>query len=261
MLTLLDMIGSDKDITDLRWAAYMLATIMWETTSLHRVERPALNKQGKALHDKKGRPVMVKSRKWLISMAPVEEVGHGKGRKYHEPIKMKSLPDGTVHITEHDGDRFAVKSDGTIKPLTKGAKLGAKDGVPAAKVYEKEEGSEHVYFGRGYVQLTWWSNYAKASVAVGRGFDLLIDPELVKQPEIAYQLMSYGMRTGKIFANGHSFKDYFDSVRTDYHHARAMVNGHDHAADIAKIATKFQKILIDARLDSQSAAVTEPKLR
>ena len=30
--TLLGMIEKDRQITDLRWAAYMLATILWETT-------------------------------------------------------------------------------------------------------------------------------------------------------------------------------------------------------------------------------------
>ena len=227
---------------------------MWETTSLQRVERPAHNRKGKLLKDRHGNPVMLKSRKWLITMSPVEEVGHGKGRRYHEPVKVKLLDDGSVRITEHDGDQFKVKSDGTIIKLTLGAKLGAKDGVPASLIYDNDVGLENAYYGRGYVQLTWWSNYAAAGIAIGRGFDLLLNPELVKQPRIAYQLMSYGMKTGEIFANGNSLTDYFDTVSTDYEGARAMVNGRDHATDIAKIARQFESLLI------KSSVTTTPPL-
>jgi len=257
LFCLLDLIEKDRDMTDIRWTAYLLATIMWETTSPHSIEKPALNKKGKPLHDKNGKPVMVKSWPWLISMSPVDEVGHGKGRKYHEPVKVKLLPDGNARITEHDGDQFKVKPDGSIVNLTKGAKLGAKDGISASPVYENDDGTEHVYYGRGYVQLTWWSNYAKAGAEIGLGFDLLLDPERVKQPETAYTLMSYGMRNGKIFANGHSFKDYFTQTKTDYEGARAMVNGSDHAADIAKIARQFEAVLLKAKVITPTQAKTK----
>ena len=254
LFRLLDLIENDRDMTDIRWTAYLLATIMWETTSPHSIEKPALNKKGKPLYDKNGKPVMVKSWPWLISMSPVDEVGHGKGRQYHEPVKVKLLDDGDVRITEHDGDQFKVKLGGSISNLTKGAKLGAKDGIPASSVYEKDDGTEHVYFGRGYVQLTWWSNYAKAGIEIGLGYGLLLDPEQVKQPATAYKIMSYGMRTGKIFANGHSFKKYFTQTKTNYEGARAMVNGSDHAADIAKIARQFEAVLLKAKVITPTQA-------
>ncbi|MDP1097891.1 glycoside hydrolase family 19 protein, partial [Klebsiella quasipneumoniae] len=83
--------------------------------------------------------------------------------------------------------------------------MGTKDGGAAVKAYETDDGAEQAFYGRGYVQLTWWSNYAAAGVAVGRGMGLLLDPELVKTPEVAYALMSHGMRTGEGFANGRRF--------------------------------------------------------
>lgn len=247
MLVLLGLIEGDANINDVRWAAYMLATVMWETTSPTTTSRQAVNKKGKPLLDKKGQPIMVKERKWLMTMAPVDEVGHGKGRKYHEPVKVKELADGSVRITEQDGDQFKVTAAGTVSSLTKGAAMGTKDGGPAAKAYDDDDGIEQAFYGRGYVQLTWWSNYAKAGVAIGRGLDLLLDPELVKSPEIAYALMSHGMTTGSGFANGHRFSQYFNGSVTDYAGARRMVNGQDHAADIAAIAAKFEAILLKAR--------------
>jgi len=247
MSTLIDMIGRDSNITDVRWGAYMLATVMWETTSLFTVEVPVKNKKGMPIL-KHGKPVIVKHKKWLMTMAPVEEVGHGKGRNYHEPVKVVRLADGSVRVTEQDGDQFSVSQAGVIKPLTKGAKMGTVDGGTAAKIYDNGPGDENAYYGRGYVQLTWWSNYAKAGVALGRGLDLLLDPELVKDPKTAYALMSHGMRTGFGFANKHKFADFFSGKKRDYKNARKMVNGMSHADDIAKLAEAFEEILLASRM-------------
>jgi hypothetical protein len=103
------------------------------------------------------------------------------------------------------------------------------------------------------VQLTWWSNYATTGVAIGKELSLLTDPESVKTPEIAYAIMSNGMRTGRGFANGHRFSDFFAGKKRDYIGARKMVNGTSHAADIAKIAETFEKILLDCRIVRRNA--------
>ncbi|MBI5257179.1 MAG: glycoside hydrolase [Burkholderiales bacterium] len=252
MMLLVGLIEADSGITDVRQAAYMLATVMWETTSPVKVSHVARNKKGQPLLDKQKKPVIVTQRKWLMTMAPVSEIGQGKGRKYHEPVKVKRLADGSVRITEQDGDQFSISAAGVVKPLTKKAKMGTVDGGAASKVYEDDDGDELAYYGRGYVQLTWWSNYAAAGVAIGRGLDLLLDPELVKSPEVAYALMSHGMRTGEGFANGHKFSHYFVGQHTKYREARRMVNGSDHAEDIAALARKFEAILLAARVSTEA---------
>lgn len=256
MVTLLGMMERDPGITDVRQVAYMLATVMWETTSPTTISRPALSKKGRPLVDKHKQPVMVRERKWLMTMAPVDEVGRGNGRRYHEPVKVKQLPSGSVRITEQDGDQFTVSPAGLISPVTRNAKMGTVDGGVADAVYARDDGVEQAYFGRGYVQLTWWSNYATSGVALGRGLDLLVNPELVKTPEVAYALMSHGMRTGRGFANGRSFPQYFSAGATNYVAARGMVNGSDHAADIAAIALQFEKILLKARVARVNEEVT-----
>ena len=81
---------------------------------------------------------------------------------------------------------------------------------------------------------------------LGKGLDLLFAPELVKQPETAYVLMSHGMRTGQGFVNGRTFAQYFASDQTNYTGARAMVNGSDHADAIADIAVDFEAVLLVA---------------
>ena len=248
MLNLLGMIERDPGINDVRQAAYMLATVMWETTSPTTVTSPAVNKKGVALVDKHNRPIMVKRRRWLMTMAPVNEVGHGKGRRYHEPVKIKTLSDDKVRVTEQDGDQFVVLSNGRISALTANARMDTADGSAASSVYDKDDGVERAYYGRGYVQLTWWSNYALAGVALGQGLNLLKDPELVATATVAYALMSHGMRTGSGFANGRSFSQYFNSGSSNYRAERSMVNGSDHAADIAAIAVEFEGILLKARV-------------
>jgi hypothetical protein len=247
MSTLVDMIGRDPNIIDVRWGAYILATVMWETTSPVTVEVQVKNKKGQPIV-KNGKPVTVKQKKWLMTMAPVDEVGLGKGRRYHEPVKVAALADGSVRVTEQDGDQFSVSQTGVARPLSKGAVMGSTDGAAAVKTYDDDPGEENAYFGRGYVQLTWWSNYATAGVAIGRGLDLLLDPELVKEPKIAYAVMAHGMRTGSGFANGHNFSQFFFGKTTDYKHARKMVNGMDHAEDIANLAEAFEEVLLDSRM-------------
>jgi len=225
----------------------MLATVFWETTSKMSVAIVAKNKRGKPLLNKKGDPIILKRKKWLMTMAPVDEVGHGKGRRYHEPVKVAVLADGSVRITEQDGDQFSVSEDGKVKKLTKGAKMGTTDGGRAVKVYDDDPGTEHAYYGRGFVQLTWWSNYASAGSAIGKGLDLLLDPELVKDPSTAYAIMSHGMRTGHGFANGRKFEKYFKGNSRDYKGARHMVNGSSHDTEIAAVAQRFEKILLASR--------------
>ncbi len=257
---LLSMIEKDRQITDLRWAAYMLATTMWETTSPNRVFRQAKNKKGLPLKDKHGMPVLVKTTRWQMNMAPVVEVGHGKGRKYHDPVKIKVLPDGSARITEHDGDQFIIKLSGKITPVTKAAKMGSTAGLASSDVYVKDDGTEQAFYGRGYVQLTWWSNYLLAGVELRRGLEFLLNPELIKTPEVAFELMSYGMRTGKIFANGKMLDDFIDGNKCDYQGARAMVNGKDHAADIAEIAKKIEAVLVKSRSNGQFEFFTSMRI-
>ena len=244
--TLLRFMQMDPLIFDIRWMAYMLATVYWETTTPRFKEVAILDKKKhKPIIGPDGKPVMKKVIvSWKMTMDPVDEFHFGKGRNYHMPVKVMKLPDGSARITENDGDQFTVSLEGKRVGVTQHAKMGATDGGASAKVFKDDPGTPLSYFGRGYTQLTWWANYATAGVAIGRGLELLFDPELAKQPSIAYALMSHAMRTGDGFANGHKFEDYFSGNQTNYKGARVMVNGHDHDAEIAAYAKKFEAILL-----------------
>ncbi|MFC5438026.1 hypothetical protein ACFPME_15805 [Rhodanobacter umsongensis] len=249
---LVGFMENDGRIKDIRWMAYMLATACLETTHPKSEPKAVLDKHGKPQRDKSGKPLVRSTTRWVITMSPVPEVGRGANRNYFLAVKVKALPDGQARVTEQDGDQFTVTAKGSQVAINKGASMGAKPGTKAAKAYADDDGTEQRYYGRGYVQLTWWSNYASAGANLDMGLDLLLNPERVLQPETAYKLMAYGMLTGKGFANGHTLARYFHGAHTDYVGARQMVNGHDKAAIIARMAGNFETILIQAKAQASA---------
>jgi predicted chitinase len=154
LTVLLNAINGDSEVQDIRWAAYMLATVMHECAGT-----------------------------WL----PIEEYGHGKGRPY-----------------------------GVADPAT-----------------------SQVYYGRGYVQLTWKANYRAMSKVMG--LDLVAGPALALNTVNAYRIMSYGMRNGSF--TGVGLKRFINGTGCDYVGARKIINGTDQAAKIAGYAREFEAML------------------
>ncbi|MCG5233966.1 glycoside hydrolase [Xanthobacter oligotrophicus] len=246
---MLNKMVSDARITDKRQMAYMLATAHWETRVRHKV-----------VVVKDGKP---KTKYLYSAFTPVGELDKGRGRLYSLTVKVKALGDGTARVTEQDGDQFIVKKDGSYSSLTKGAHAdnsGKKrdyiinGAFKICETYKDDDGAEHAYYGRGLVQLTWWYNYAKQGFQIGRGLDLLFDPESAEDYDVAYSLMAQGMTTGSGFANGKRMSQFFTATHTDYVGARAIVNGRDHNAEIAEIAQQYEQILATSEVH-----VSEPR--
>jgi hypothetical protein len=53
------------------------------------------------------------------------------------------------------------------------------------------------------------------------------------------------------FANGNKLGDFIAGKECDYEGARAMVNGSDHAENIAKIAKKMEAVLLKSKSSPQ----------
>lgn len=101
-----------------------------------------------------------------------------------------------------------------------------------------------VYYGRGFVQLTWYDNYERFTKILQRlGFDvdLINYPEQALLPEIATLILLIGMRDGKF--TGKDLDDYFDPVKTDWYNARQIINSLDKAVIIKSIAEEIYYIL------------------
>lgn len=116
---------------------------------------------------------------------------------------------------------------------------GRGKGLPYGKP-DPENG--HIYFGRGYVQLTWARNYRTMGKALG--LPLYAKPELALKYDVAYKIMSYGMTHGAF--TGVALSRYITDQRTDYVNARRIINGTDKAELIAGYATAIEQMLLSS---------------
>jgi hypothetical protein len=104
--------------------------------------------------------------------------------------------------------------------------------------------SYYPYIGRGFVQLTWESNYDKASKILS----LIDDRDLVAHPEVALdslisaRVMFRGMAEG--WFTGKKLGDYFSETDDDPVNARQIINGNDCDEMIADYHNEFYKALL-----------------
>lgn len=180
--TLLGQINSDGSIRDIRWAAYMLATVLRET---------------------------------------------GNFSAQRTEIGWQSMPYG----------------------------------VP-------DPSTGQTYYGRGYIQITWKEGYADmdrmlqskyANDPRFAGRSLVANPELALEPDVSYDILSMGLRTGFFnniarTSNGRQWSGISDYINdgapiseglSRYHHARELVNYYETSsyAQIAANAERFEGLL------------------
>jgi putative chitinase len=101
------------------------------------------------------------------------------------------------------------------------------------------------YYGRGYVQLTWEANYAKAETElrkIGVDVNLVQQPDLALEPAIAAPIMILGMVQG--WFTGKRLSDYFGAFIDDWTGARRIINGQDRAKTIASYGLAFNAALV-----------------
>lgn len=95
------------------------------------------------------------------------------------------------------------------------------------------------YIGYGYVQLTWLANYKRMGDYLE--IDLVADPKIALQPEVAVKIMIAGMKKGMF--SGEKLSDYIYQSKKDYVNARRIINGTDKAKLIAGYAETFEYAL------------------
>lgn len=119
-------------------------------------------------------------------------------------------------------------------------------GKGAGKPYGQPDPATHlVYYGRGDVQLTWADNYKRLGQAVG--LDLYNHPELALDHANSKTILVTGMIGGLYTPHAGPLSNYFPNGGPyDWTGARHMVNGEDHAGDIAGLAHKFHVALLGA---------------
>lgn len=114
----------------------------------------------------------------------------------------------------------------------------AEYGKGSGKSYGKPAGPYgQVYYGRGYVQLTWYDNYKRQDAKLKLNDSLVKNADRALEPAIALDVIIGGMVDGDF--TGKKLGQFFTSSLTDWYNARTIVNGHDRASTIAGYAEKF----------------------
>lgn len=93
-----------------------------------------------------------------------------------------------------------------------------------------------VYYGRGFVQLTWDYNYKTMETKAGIT-GLLQHPEYALDLANATKIMFYGMINGTF--TGKKLGDYFNTTTDDWVRARAIINGTDKQQLVAGYAKQY----------------------
>jgi len=121
------------------------------------------------------------------------------------------------------------ETDKTMKPIREYGR-GAGRSYGTADPQTKQ-----VYYGRGFVQLTWRNNYQKMSTVVKD--DLVTNADLALRPDYASEIMFYGMINGSF--TGKKLGDYFSTAKEDWVNARRIINGTDKANQIADYGKQY----------------------
>ena len=128
----------------------------------------------------------------------------------------------------------------TMEPVEEAFYLKGK-----AEAYRKKL-RYYPWYGRGFVQLTWKTNYVKAGKRLG--LDFTKDPDLVMDPDIAARILVIGMEEG--WFTSKKLNTYIDDIDEsdaedykEYLEARRIVNGTDKQKEIAKLAIAYEKLL------------------
>jgi len=121
------------------------------------------------------------------------------------------------------------ETDRKFQPIREyGRGKGKKYGIP-----DPENG--HVYYGRGFSQISWKDNYRRLGKALK--VDLVNNPDLALDLEVSVGILFVGMIRGMF--TGRSLVHYFSDGKDDWKGARRIVNGTDKASLIAEYGKRY----------------------
>jgi predicted chitinase len=127
----------------------------------------------------------------------------------------------------------------TVQHETANTFRPVREGLNVSDIWRRYNLRYYPYYGRGYVQITWKSNYLKFGSLIG--LDLVNNPDLALRADIALFTLLYGMKHGSF--TGNSLNNYTRNGVTDFVNARRVINGMDKAEQIAAIASSWMRQL------------------
>jgi uncharacterized protein YraI len=127
------------------------------------------------------------------------------------------------------------ETDGTFKPI--------REAPSKSEEWRRQNLRYWPYYGRGYVQLTWKSNYETYSKILN--LDLVNNPDLSLDPKVALFILVHGFKNGTF--TGRRLEEFVNLNKTDFVNARRVVNALDRAETIAGLARKWLARLTSGR--------------
>lgn len=128
------------------------------------------------------------------------------------------------------------ETDRQMKPIEEyGRGKGRRYGNKRKMNGQHYDDTDNIFYGRGFVQLTWYENYEKAGNELE--IDLINDPSLALDLNNASEIMFSGMMEG--WFTGKKLSDYFNKDNDNWVQARRIINGLDKANAIADYGQKF----------------------
>lgn len=124
---------------------------------------------------------------------------------------------------------MAFETKGSMRPVSDPGKgYGHAYGVP-------DPDTGQAYYGRGYVPLRWKFNYSSWGKTLGK--DLLGNPDLVLQPDVASILLTEGLKHGLF--TGYPLGDYINETVDDPVRARLSAGDMANAEEVAALHGSF----------------------
>ncbi len=128
------------------------------------------------------------------------------------------------------------ETDRTMKPIEEyGKGRGRTYGQNLKMDGTRYTNTTNVFYGRGFVQLTWYENYDKAGKKLGQ--DFIKNPAGVMQLDTASEIMFNGMNEG--WFTSRKLSNYFNPATEDWVNARRIINGLDKANLIAGYGKQY----------------------
>lgn len=117
--------------------------------------------------------------------------------------------------------------------------LPVKEAYWLSETWRKNNLRYYPWYGRGYVQLTWETNYRRAGRKLG--VDMVSNKDLALDADIAAEVLVLGSKEG--WFTKKKLSDYITLNKSNFKQARRIINGMDKANTIAGIAKQYDKAL------------------
>ncbi len=113
-----------------------------------------------------------------------------------------------------------------------------KEAFNFSEEWRKKNLEYYPFYGRGYVQLTWQSNYLIYSDILGK--NIAENPDYALDPNISAFILVHGFKSGSF--TGKRLSDFVNRNNVDFVGARQCINGNDRAHEIAGLTSKYLTI-------------------